>query len=199
MRLEDELRKYTSLVERVLSGEIVAEEFATQYFNTFVNEHRRFGDDVFQVLNRLCTDCDAFNSNPALRGPKDLDENQLLEACKAAYDKLRALFNAYSEVAELIMSFNRALLGEVPWALRRVTTKMEEKVIRVQFVFDGPISEDDRDSAGCVAGEVIGDFPRHTIHEEYIQIDEPQPMPHPGQGWRVVFQRKEPRSKPEHH
>lgn len=98
-----------------------------------------------------------------------------------------------SEPATLILSFNRAMLGEVPWALRRITTKMEKKVIKVKFVFDGPISDEDKDSAGCIAGMVVGDFPQHTIDEEYIRIDEPQAIPHPGDDWRVVFQRKEPR------
>jgi hypothetical protein len=101
-----------------------------------------------------------------------------------------------SDMGALIVSFNRALLGEVPWALRRVTTTLGEKVIKVQFVFDGPISEDDRDSASSVAGMVIGDFPHHTIHEEYLQIDEPQKIPEPAKDWRIVFQRKEPRNQP---
>jgi hypothetical protein len=98
-------------------------------------------------------------------------------------------------VSDLILSFSRAMLGEVPWALRRVTARVQRKTIKVQFVFDGPISDDDRDSGGCIAAEVIADFPEHMIDEEYLRLDEPQEIPFLGEEWRVIFQRKEPRSK----
>ena len=76
-----QLQPYLRLME--------AHEVQTQYFFCFVNEKHRFGDDTFQILNRLCTDCDAFNPDVALRGPKDLDEAQLLEACNTAYKRLQ--------------------------------------------------------------------------------------------------------------
>lgn len=98
-------------------------------------------------------------------------------------------------INELIVSFNRAMLDEVPWALRRVTMRLRRKTIMVQFVFDGPISDDDRDSGSCIAGVVVGDYPEHTLNEEYIRIDEPQEIPFPGEEWRVIFQRKEPRGR----
>jgi hypothetical protein len=98
------------------------------------------------------------------------------------------------DFANLILSFNRAMWGEIPWSLRRISTKMEEKLIKVQFVFDGAISEDDRESAGEIATGVIADHPEYQIREEYARIDEPQLMPDLTEGWRLVFLRKEPRN-----
>ena len=100
------------------------------------------------------------------------------------------------EMSRLIVYFNQAMLGEIPWALRSIRTSIEGTVIKVQFVFDGPIGDDDRDSASDIAGEVVAGFPDYTINEAYLRIDEPQKIPHPGDEWRVVYQRKEPRNKP---
>ena len=74
-----------------MSAQVAAEEFQLRYLNAFKKDRRMFSDDIFAILNGMFSDCDFFNSNRALRGPKDLDEAQLLEACKTAYGKLQAL------------------------------------------------------------------------------------------------------------
>jgi hypothetical protein len=73
-----------------------------------------------------------------------------------------------------------------------VQVKAEGKTIYLRFVFDGEITEDDRESASCVATEVIADFlpPCDTICEECIQVDAPQAIPYDS-GWKIVYQRKE--------
>jgi hypothetical protein len=79
--------------------------------------------------------------------------------------------------ASLLLSVQRALLGEVPPALRGVTVGWHDDVIQLRSYFDGPISEVDRESMSCVATEVIADYAEPwTIEEEVIRWDAPEPM-----------------------
>lgn len=79
--------------------------------------------------------------------------------------------------ASLLLSVQRALLGEVSPAVRGVTVGWREHVILLRSYFDGPISAADRDSMSCVGAEVIGDFPEPwTIDDEVIRCDAPAPL-----------------------
>jgi hypothetical protein len=74
----------------------------------------------------------------------------------------------------LLLAVQRALLGAVPATLRAVTCDREGTEIKLQFLFDGEIGEDDRDSAQVVGTEVIADFPSAwTISEEIRRLDYP--------------------------
>lgn len=76
--------------------------------------------------------------------------------------------------AFLLLSVQRALLGVVPAALRAVTCDWQAKEIRIQFVFDGEIADDDRECVQIAGTEVIADFASDwTISEEIIRIDSP--------------------------
>jgi hypothetical protein len=98
------------------------------------------------------------------------------------------------DLPDLILSVNRALLGEVSCAVRQVDATIEGKIIRLRFVFDGVISDDDKESASCVATEVIADYPDgYKIYQECVQMDAPRKIPSPGEGWRAIFARKESR------
>jgi hypothetical protein len=55
-------------------------------------------------------------------------------------------------------SVQRALLGEVPPALRGVTLGWDDRLIYLRCYFDGPISEEDHESMELVATEVMADF-----------------------------------------
>ena len=59
----------------------------------------------------------------------------------------------------LLLSLQRALLDAVPPSLRSVTCDWERTEIRLQFLFDGEISEDDEETARIAGTEVIADFP----------------------------------------
>ncbi len=79
--------------------------------------------------------------------------------------------------ARLLLSIQRALLGEVPPTLRGVTVGWQDYVIQLRFYLDGPISEEDRGSMSCVATEVIADFPAPwMIDEEILRRDAPEPL-----------------------
>ncbi len=58
----------------------------------------------------------------------------------------------------VLLSVQRALLGEVPPALRGVTLGWDDRLIYLRCYFDGPISEEDRESMELVATEVMADF-----------------------------------------
>ena len=71
-----------------------------------------------------------------------------------------------------------ALLGEVSPALRGVAFGTGDRDIRIAFYFDGPVSEEDRESASCVVTEVIAAVPEDfNVSEEVIRIDVPGRLP----------------------
>jgi hypothetical protein len=95
-----------------------------------------------------------------------------------------------TERAALICSVNRALLMEVGPALRAVAARRESGTVRLRFFFDGDISMEDRESANCVAGEVIADFPECDLDERIDRVDAPKPLPSED-GWVTVYMRRE--------
>jgi len=86
-----DIQSYITLLHEFLSGQITAKEFETKYLHQFKEDNRHFPGEIFTILNRLFTDCDAFNANPALRGSNDLDEQQLLASCRTTYERLQAI------------------------------------------------------------------------------------------------------------
>ncbi len=89
----------------------------------------------------------------------------------------------------LILAMNRALWGEVSPALRAAKIKGDSDIIHLYFYYDGEISEDDRESAECVATEVIANFPEHALEIDILQWDYPKPIPQ-GES-ETVYHRKE--------
>ncbi len=74
-----------------------------------------------------------------------------------------------------ILSFaQRGLLFAVPPNLSALTCGSSGTNVSVRFVFDGPISEDDEESARIVGTEVISGFPSPwTLTEEIVRLDYP--------------------------
>ena len=66
-----------------------------------------------------------------------------------------------------------ALLGEISAAVRGVTVAWSKDEISIRAVFDGPVSESDKESMECVGSEVIASFPEHTINVEVVRCDMP--------------------------
>jgi hypothetical protein len=74
----------------------------------------------------------------------------------------------------LLLSVQRALLGAVPAALREVSCGWSGQEIKLRFVFDGEIDQDDYESSKIVGSEVIADFSAPwTISEEIVRLDYP--------------------------
>lgn len=92
-------------------------------------------------------------------------------------------------IIEARLSLQRALLGEVPPALRAVVFSMNDLMLDIRFYFDGPISQEDEESISCVESEVLADYgEEYTITAQCIRLDFPSQINDDGV-W--VFNRRE--------
>lgn len=74
----------------------------------------------------------------------------------------------------ILIFAQRGLLFAVPPTLRAVTCGWSGTNVKVRSVFDGPISEDDEESARMVGTEVVAAFPLPwTLTEEIVRLDYP--------------------------
>jgi hypothetical protein len=74
------------------------------------------------------------------------------------------------------LSLSRALLGEVTASLRAVQFELSERRLDIFCIFNGDISDDDRESMSCVETEVMADFPDASVQVHYLRIDRPAPV-----------------------
>ena len=78
----------------------------------------------------------------------------------------------------ILLSLQRALLGEVFPALRGVTVGWDEGMIRIVCYIDGPISPIDEERLSGVETEVLADFSEdYEVRLDTIRCDEPANMP----------------------
>lgn len=75
--------------------------------------------------------------------------------------------------AQVLLSLQRALLGEISSQLRGVTCEWGEEEILIEAIFDGEIENSDQDSLECVGSEVAADFPEHRVEVLSTRIDFP--------------------------
>jgi hypothetical protein len=96
-----------------------------------------------------------------------------------------------SELGDVLLSVQRALLGAVPRSLRAVTCALHPDRIVLKFIFHGPISDTDKEDMQVVGTEVVADFHAPMkIEEQIVRIDYPGDMrPHGLQAW--AYWRKE--------
>lgn len=87
-----------------------------------------------------------------------------------------------------ILSMNRALLVETSPALRAAFISWNDEEVHLFFYYDGEISEEDHESAECVATEVISDFPEYALEIDILRWDMPKPIPQTGE---LVYHRRE--------
>lgn len=111
----------------------------------------------------------------------------------AARLKVSAHMSDIPDRATLLLSLQRALLGEVHAALRQASIEVDPicLVIRLRFEYDGVPSDDVQDSCSSVAAEVISDFPAPwRLDEQHLVNSCPAalaPLAH------VAYRRAEPR------
>ena len=94
----------------------------------------------------------------------------------------------------VLLSVQRALLGNVPASLRAVACGWTERAITLRSIFDGRVSAELADAMRAVGSEVIADFPAPTtIDEQILRIDWPAGLEDRAlQAW--AYRRKEARS-----
>jgi len=79
--------------------------------------------------------------------------------------------------ARLLLSLQRALLGQVREELRAVCCAWSTGSIQLRFIFDGPIEPDAAEDMRGVATEVIADFGDGVmIEEEILRSDFPEDL-----------------------
>ncbi|MFZ6695215.1 hypothetical protein ACO0J1_05500 [Stenotrophomonas acidaminiphila] len=79
----------------------------------------------------------------------------------------------------LLLSLQRALLGEVHVELRQASIEADStsRTVRLRFEYDGMPSEQTRESCSCAATEVIADFPvPWQLEEQHLAVPAPAPL-----------------------
>ncbi|MBS0615694.1 MAG: hypothetical protein JSR58_03985 [Verrucomicrobia bacterium] len=89
-----------------------------------------------------------------------------------------------------ILTMNRSLWGEVSPALRASKVSWDNESVFLFFYYDGEISEEDRESAECVATEFISSYPEYNLNVEIVRLDYPLAIPHV-EGQELIYHRRE--------
>ena len=76
----------------------------------------------------------------------------------------------------VVLSFIRALLGEVSPTLRGITVGLKEKKAKLVCYFDGEIQENDINSMNSVEAEMLADLPEMEIDFNVERLDYPEPL-----------------------
>lgn len=89
----------------------------------------------------------------------------------------------------VLLSLQRAMLGEIFPALRAVTVEWSPSAVKFFAYVDGPLTEEDADSLSCISTEVAADFwPGVDIDYEVVRLDCPERIEDPRMH---VFHRRE--------
>ena len=76
----------------------------------------------------------------------------------------------------LLLSIQRALLGEVTPNIRAVTAAIDDNTITLRWIIDGAIADDLESDLSKAGAEVGADFDSHQIAQEFLRCDGPLPM-----------------------
>ena len=100
--------------------------------------------------------------------------------------------NNFSDRQSLLLSLQRALLGEVHAALRQASIEADPvmQMVHLRFEYDGDPSEAVKESCSCAASEVISDFPEPwQLDEQHVAVPRTQQLSPLAQ---VAYRRSEP-------
>ncbi len=86
-----DLSEYIPLIQSYIAGQIPASEFESRYLKLFKEEKRIPPPRIYEILNGLFTDVDAFSADAKLRSQSSLNEEQLLERAKWACQELKII------------------------------------------------------------------------------------------------------------
>lgn len=97
-----------------------------------------------------------------------------------------------SSYSMLLLSLQRALLGEAHPELRQASIEADQtsQTVRLRFEYDGTPSDTVKESCSCVAAEVIADFlAPWQLDEQHLDLPVPAPL---GPLAHVAYRRAEP-------
>jgi hypothetical protein len=86
--MEMDVSNYINLIAAFVCGDLSALEFERDYLRMFKEDTRMFPDELYEILNKLFTDVDAFCGDPACSRSNNLNEVQLRECAQVAYEAL---------------------------------------------------------------------------------------------------------------
>lgn len=82
-----DLSIYLALMSDFIDGRLSADDFSLAYIQQFKRQSEPLSESAFRVLDVLFGDCDTY-SPARLRGPENLDEQQLRAAVIKAREQL---------------------------------------------------------------------------------------------------------------
>lgn len=82
------LEQYILLITQFIAGDITASQFEVLYLEMFKNESRELPEDIYNILNGLFSDVDAYCGDSELRDDDDLGDEELLSSARNALKEL---------------------------------------------------------------------------------------------------------------
>jgi hypothetical protein len=76
----------------------------------------------------------------------------------------------------LLLALQTSLLGYVSANMRTVTCGFTGENITVRVVFDGAITDEDREAMDEVGSELASHFEHESVDMQCVRIDAPQPL-----------------------
>ncbi|MEN7530755.1 MULTISPECIES: hypothetical protein [unclassified Cupriavidus] len=90
----------------------------------------------------------------------------------------------------LLLAMQTALLGRISPNIRAISCEFEGGDVKMKAVFDGPISDVDREMMDEVGTEVASHFEEASVEAECVRLDAPQTYRDCMLAW-YVYLRKE--------
>jgi hypothetical protein len=86
--------EYIPLINKFLSSEISAWDFAQQYFKTMKDDPTTsYNPETFSILQAIFEDCDAYWPTPDPNEPWEIGEDELRRCCQRNLEKLKEIVN----------------------------------------------------------------------------------------------------------
>ncbi len=82
------IEKYVVLITKFVEGTISAPQFESSYLDMYKAETEELPENIYNVLNSLFLDTDAYCADDELRDEGDLDDEQLLFSANNALEEL---------------------------------------------------------------------------------------------------------------
>ncbi len=82
---------YLRLMEDFLADRLPVASFEREYLDTFSSDDTRWPEPIYQVLNEVFLDVDAYCPDPALRDELDIDEAKLRARVERSLTALRRM------------------------------------------------------------------------------------------------------------
>lgn len=82
------IERYMFLMQEFVGGSLTANQFETEYLDLFKSDETIWEEKVFLVLDKLFSDVDSFCAESSIRRSGDLNEADLRDAARDAYEKI---------------------------------------------------------------------------------------------------------------